>query len=40
MMAEFHDLEESFIKMALETVNYDEAQCKRLVERYKETNNR
>lgn len=39
MMAEFHDLEESFIKMALETVNYDEAQCKRLVERYKETNN-
>lgn len=40
MMAEYHDYEESFIKMALETVDYDEANFKRLVNRYKETNMR
>ena len=40
MMAEYHDLGESFIKMALETVHYDEADFKRLVDHYKKTNNR
>lgn len=39
MMAEYHDLGESFIKMALETVHYDEADFKRLVDHYKKTNN-
>lgn len=37
MKGEFSDMEESFIKMALESVHYNEANFKRMVEIYKKS---
>lgn len=37
MKGEFHDLGEDFIKMALESVNYEEDKFRRMVEHYRET---